>query len=43
MVNPRRISLTSGEGDVRVPSLMRSLVVGAGGPNVARREVWVLF
>ncbi len=35
LVNPIRISLTSGEGDLRVPSLMRSLVVG-DGPSAAR-------
>ena len=34
-VNPMRVSLTSGEGDLRVPSFMRSLVV-EDWPNSAR-------
>ena len=35
LVNPTRISLTSGEGDVRVPFFMRSHVIG-DWPNAAR-------
>ena len=35
LVNPMRSSLTSGEGDVRVSSFMRSFVVG-DWPNAAR-------
>jgi hypothetical protein len=36
-VKPMRISLTSGEGDVRLPSFMRSHVV-EDWPNSVRRE-----
>ena len=35
LVNPMRISLTSGKGDLRVPSFMKSHVVG-DWPNAAR-------
>jgi len=35
LVKPMRISLISGEGDLRIPSFTRSHVVG-DGPNTAR-------